>query len=88
MFQETETTSDYLIDYHPFGRFVYTKAVICPFTYQPCYAFAAAEYPLAFLLADREFAVGQIIAYFFPAFHAEGNKCIACPPFTTVYFLC
>ena len=70
-----------------FSRFVYPEAVICPFAYQPCNAFTAAENPLAFFLADGEFAVGQIIAYFFLARHAEGDECISRLPFAAVNFL-
>jgi hypothetical protein len=87
VFQETEIASDYLVDNHSFSRFVYPEAVICPFAYQPCNAFTAAENPLAFFLADGEFAVGQIIAYFFLARHAKGDECISRLPFAAVNFL-
>lgn len=57
--------------------FVHSKAVVCPFAHQPGDVFAATQHPLALFLQEGIFAVGQIIAYFFAPFHAEGHERVA-----------
>ena len=86
LLQETEVASNYFVNHDTLSRFINTKAVVCSFAYQPCDMFSTAEYPLAFFLADRKFAVGQIIAYFFLSFHSKRNKSVSRLPFSVMNF--
>ena len=71
----------YLPDYnYTAGFFVYTEAVVTPFTHQPGYFLAATEYPLPLFLQQREFAVGQVIAYLLPPLHSKRNEGVSPPP--------
>lgn len=60
------------------GFFVYSETVVHPFSHQPDDVISAAKHPLPFFAQKGELAVGQVVAYLLPAFHAEGHEAVSC----------
>lgn len=59
------------------GFFVYSETVVHPFSHQPDDVISAAKHPLPFFAQKGELAVGQVVAYLLPAFHAEGHEAVS-----------
>lgn len=59
------------------GFFVYSETVVRPFSHQPDDVISAAKYPLPFFAQKGELAVGQVVAYLLPSFHAEGHETVS-----------
>ena len=49
------------------------------FSHQPDDVISAAKHPLPFFAQKGELAVGQVVAYLLPAFHAEGHEAVSLP---------
>lgn len=61
------------------GFFVYSETVVHPFSHQPDDVISTAKHPLPFFAQKGELAVGQVVAYLLPAFHAEGHEAVSLP---------